>query len=262
MDYQDAEILLARKEAYVKKYAFAKGQDPHRTKLKHVTYLKRSPDDSAVLVVELFGKDIMFYHPDGSIVLDSCGWRTVTTKKRFNEYLPRVDGVQLRVHQSRGVWYVTRDHHIQCVFADGITLHPDGEIEGDGGDPDEIIKMGARINKYTRGYVDALLAGRVPAPSASDCWYCSAVDAKSGTPLGESMRDRDHLVSHIEESYYVPSLLHRAVEVFPVSRIAMHVLYGSWAGNSTDCSPFNDVVREQLRGALRKYLRRQLDLAS
>ena len=189
MKYHEALTRLEEKAAYVEKYAFAHNQNPDRTKLKHVTYLKRHRDDPEILVVELFEKDIMFYHPGGDIVLDSCGWRAVTTKQRFNEYLPR----EWRVWQEKGVWYISRhdinkpywhDDTPKWVYDDNMILHADGTLDGHGGDPKIMRKLAKDINKYVRGYVSALLKGKVPAPSGGDCWYCGMVDKETNVLFG------------------------------------------------------------------------------
>ena len=57
----------------------------------------------------------------------------------------------------------------------------------------------------------------MPMPGEGDCWYCGMHRA-DGTPLGDAMdtlhsdgsltieEAHDHLLSHMSEKYYVPSL--------------------------------------------------------
>lgn len=67
-------------------------------KLENNTYLETRPDGS--IAVRLHSTDVVTYHQDGQIVLDSGGWQTVTTKDRINKYSP------FRVWQVRRIWYV------------------------------------------------------------------------------------------------------------------------------------------------------------
>jgi hypothetical protein len=276
MDYQDALELIERKQAWLD----ARPNDTRSTysvKLKHVTYLKRHPDDQKVLVVELFGKDIMFYHPDGRIILDDCTWRTVTTKQRFNEYLPS----PWHVWQQRSIWFIAHgwwgnDDQKKWVYDSPLTVWPkEARVEGAMSDEQyqEMRKLDRKIGRYARAFVNALFKGNVPAPSAGDCWYCSMRHSDDNLPLGESMdtlhpdgtltRERapHHLLSHMEEKYYVPSLLTRAIEVFPkVSRAARWNLHNIWYGNGEEKGFVEDLCKRQITTALRSYMRQQLGL--
>lgn len=55
---------------------------------------------------------------DKTLTLDSCGYRTLTTKERMNWYIGRYN-----VSQSNKIWYVyNRDTNQEQEFFDGITL--------------------------------------------------------------------------------------------------------------------------------------------
>lgn len=142
-------------------------------------------------VIRLHHTDIMVF--DGlDISLYSGGWRTVTTKERINRFLPN----SWRVHSEKRVWHLgsgwVRDH----VFEEGITIHlGDGTITGEGKLPD--AKLVKRIRQYSKDFAAAL---PVDQPNGGDCWGCCMFE-KGG------MGSPDHLISHIEEKYYVPSLL-------------------------------------------------------
>lgn len=263
MDYQDARLLLERKAAYAEKRP---RHDPDRVKLKHVTYLKRDPDDRDLLIVELFEKDIMFYRPNGTIMLDSCGWRTVTTKQRFNEYLPH----PWSVYQDRSVWYVGRGYWGQkeerkiWVYEDGCLIDvANDSIEGVGEDPGKIKKLNRQVGAYVNGFVVALLEGDVPAPGPGDCWMCSmTVMGEEGKSLGD-LTDSDHVLSHIEEKYYVPSLLMRAIDEFPIGPLIIAMLQEVWSGEDVDSwKSMHDVAKRKLKSSLRRYVKRQVELAS
>ena len=77
--------------------------------------------------------------------------------------------------------------------------------------------MKKRIDKYVNGFIVELKKGTMPMPSGGDCWYCS-LRTDGGVPMGDSMQTLHsdgsltrevniyHLLSHMSERYYVPSL--------------------------------------------------------
>jgi hypothetical protein len=116
-------------------------------------------------------------------------------------------------------------------FYDGITVDSEGyapRIRKDGPSPAklrrhkaEVKRVKHAIDKYCDGFIAALKA-KMPMPSNGDCWYC-AMKTDEGVPLGDAAQtlhpdgslttevNTDHLWSHIEESYYVPSLICNAL---------------------------------------------------
>lgn len=141
------------------------------------------------IVFKLHETDIVTLNADGTAILDSGGWHTVTTKERINRY------TNARIHQTKGVWYMSDG----SLFYDGIVLDESGQpLESKESSNYEnklkIIKKQAR--KYAKDYVQALKDGLVPYPSSGDCWYCLGM-----------LEGSEHFLSHIEENYFVPTLL-------------------------------------------------------
>lgn len=257
-NYSDADEMLT-------------GRCAQRRKLANNTYLERrfgggDRENCTAIAVRLHATDIVTFHPDGSTVLDSGGWRTVTTKQRMNE-------AGFNVWQERGVWYVGGGWRSDpCAgdaipYADGMRWIPDqAKWEGIGEDPKAQLKQRRRVQKFARQFIDALEAGNVPAPGAGDCFYC-CMTTTNGQGLGEATRDRSHIESHMDESYFVPSLLARAVKAIPVSQVAHQVLASYWdssapadaVASTRRC--FGDIARDQLRKSLSRYLCEQLGTA-
>lgn len=145
--------------------------------------------------------------PDGTTTLNSGGWRSKTTKERIADY---AEGVH--IWQTKGVWYVSTVRGT-AVFADGMQIAPDGVITG-GLDVSELMKQEAlakAIKKYAKEYSRRLHAGLIGKPSNGDCWGCLM-----------GIKHTDHIQHHIEEGYYVPSLVLRAVEAFGACKITRH----------------------------------------
>lgn len=206
------------------------------------------------IAVRLHNTDILLFKPNGDIVLNSGRWKTVTTKARMNENL-----TGWTVWAERGAWYIGQGYGRggAVPYADGMVIHADGTISGEGEDPAELQKLAKRISTYARKYVAAFLAGEVPAPSSADCLYCQFRIVGSDNTLGEKVGP-DHLLSHIEENYFVPALLQRALEVFPQSAMAAWGLAEIWNGSAGNSAR---IVKGQYVSALRRYLRRECGLA-
>jgi hypothetical protein len=179
------------------------GRCQQRRKVQNNTYLERRDDDIAV---RLHDTDVVVWHPDGSVTLDTGGWYTVTTKDRMNGYCPA------RVWSNRGRWMVTwggRD----VPFADGITLHPDGRITGvpDADEVAEQDRRNAETVKAIKGFVKAITPERIIEAwehSGGDCWGCMFVAEDGSYPVtgGTCLAD------HVEEGYFHAHLALRAIK--------------------------------------------------
>ncbi len=184
------------------------GRNKTSRAVENNTRIEKRGDDYAVV---LHGTDVVTYHKDGSATLNSGGWLTVTTKDRMNGYL----GNRARVYSKRGVWFVftrdggTFDWDGGVRYFDGIRIASDGTILNPP-DPklaerkrEAEIKMRKRVDRFVDGYMKALTEG-MPVPSGGDCWGCSMFE-RAGS------HDNNHLLSHLTDRYYVPTLLWNAM---------------------------------------------------
>lgn len=163
------------------------------------------------------------------------------------------------------------------AYKDGLTLvkngdgqwHVDPETVGE--DTKAQLKLKRRVDKYAKGFVDALRAGKVEAPGLGDCMFCLMRDADK-VPVGEAFKDKGHIESHIEEPYYVPSLVVRALEVFPTSQVMRWALAEVWSAEQSDGEKVmnkidsgwasNNFVWDGIRKNIKRYVLRQLGMAS
>ena len=138
------------------------------------------------------------------------------------------------------------------VYEDGIMIE-NGTVTGAGEllDVKKRQKLIKKINKYAAEFVKEFVNGNIPAPSSGDCWMCSML---------KEMGDTDHLISHMDESYYVPSLLLNAIDEFPISQMAMWVIGEKW-NNEKEMEFAYDIFQEQTKKSISKYMKRQLKLA-
>lgn len=78
------------------------------------TTISQRGDD---VVIRLYATDIITYHPDDTITLNSGGYRTRTTMGRLNSFL----SPKATIHAKRGKWYITSASGVY-PFEDGVTL--------------------------------------------------------------------------------------------------------------------------------------------
>jgi len=232
--YQDAETALKGRES---------------RKLVNNTYLKRRSADT--IAVMLHATDVVTYHADGRVVLNTGGWKTVTTKDRIKRY------ARIKLWTERGVWYVSSgdDWDKDATFQEGMTIHPDGRLEGTGKPPENLTKIKRAISKYAKGYIEALKAGKVEPPGPGDCFFCAMHEVKTGKPLGEVSHDTSHIQSHLDESYYVPSLAVNAMARLGASQACQWAFQACVTGET---HPFNAIGLEQLQKVIRRYVSQQL----
>lgn len=187
---------------------------------------------------------------DNQIVLYSCGWHTPTTKDRLNKILSD-NHTDFTIWQVNHVWYIyASDYHKdnKVKFADGITFKLIGKIwqvfNFAQDNTAELNQLKHKITTYVNAFYSEFANGKLPIPSNGDCWECLFIKSS----------DKTHLLSHIEESYYVPSLLINAFNEYPNSPMASNLIY-MWANNQLD--DFNwleQIVGYQVKKSLYRYM--------
>lgn len=192
------------------------------------------------IAVRLHNTDIVIYQPDGSVVLNTGGWYTVTTKDRIHRYMGDAmrepDAGDLTISSDKGRWYFYRivpshewhrfPNHPERDYQSGFDwlktarFFDGARIQGGAvknlpplSETDEIEiaedNLRKKIDRYIHGFIEALKEG-IPAPGPGDCWYC-LMRTDKGETLGDATSDTDHLLSHVSERYYVASLLWNAM---------------------------------------------------
>jgi hypothetical protein len=175
-------------------------------KLENNTYVQRRGEDIAV---RLHNTDVVTYHKDGTITLNSGGWRTSTTKNRINSYIPGRG-----LHQKNSLWYFSDGE----IFEDGIRIDHSGYpfhavLSGEGMPSrkaqieSDMRQKKRRVKEYVDGFCKHIVEGKLAPPSGGDCWYCYFFE-KAG------QFSDDHIRYHMsdDQRYYVPSLLFNAIK--------------------------------------------------
>ena len=134
----------------------AGGRSKEKRPLCWHTTLETRPDGA--IAVKYWATDVVTYYQNGSVRLRSDGWRTVTTKSRFNEFSP------LYVYGDKGIWYVTMPEN-DVPFSDGMLFDEHGELlEGEPPDISVVQDQRKAAKKYAKAYVAALQAGERSRP--------------------------------------------------------------------------------------------------
>ncbi len=240
-----------------------------RVRLDRNTYMEWSPKGDKGIDIWLHSTIIVHFNPDGTTVYNSGGWRTDTTRRRMEEYgLPNVT-LSVKNHQMlltvRGNLRKDGTRTSKTVaFEDGIVVGKRGGLTIPSGGSKREAKKQAKtrkmVKKYCDDYIAALSDGKVPAPGLGDCMMCGFKD-KDGVTMGDHW-GHAHLIKHIKEKYYVPSLLANAIkEDRGLPPIATMGLSYWWAGEE-QAKTFCSFALQPLKKSLRKYLHKRLDLAT
>ena len=212
-----------------------------KRKLGNNTYLVIRDDNG--YGIRLHDTEVVIHYKD-RIVLDSGGYKTVTTKARMNEYTP------FNVIQKQKVWYVNG-----TPFKDGITLYNNGTIKGQGKDPKETIKLTKRVKQYSKDYAKEFMKGNVAKPSNGDCWGC--LFHKDGKPSIA----KDHIFSHLEDKYYVPSMLYNMFDSGYLTEYTKGVICEVWNGKPINKMYMLKLVEANIQKAIYKFCARDLGIA-
>lgn len=208
----------------------------------------------------------------------------MTTKDRINSYAPFDVGMGL--WQENGLWFVTtgqdkpdypcrtdygtpeydaawqahreadkawRESHT-VPYADGMTIYPDNSVTGAPSAAEwaayvaEVKATKKKIGNYITRFINAMERGEVAMPSGGDCWYCGMIGDNGSC---------DHLESHIEENYYVPSLMVNAMREKGYADAGIYMLCGMEPDAGT-MGTGNCLSKDSCRRALRGYMQSRL----
>jgi hypothetical protein len=220
-------------------------------------FVPDGPDDSVngETVTRLHHTDIVRRLSNGSIVLHSGGWKTVTTKDRMNQCLPAGYGIS----QTKGLWYVWKAHNedrIEVPYYDGIVVpdcfnptlgkHMEGVMLAD-----KETKLRKQITKFVNK-LDKLR--KLPEPNGGNCWLCCMRD-QNGKTWGDHSAGNDHILKHIKEGYLHGSLIYNALVWAGYTNLSFIWQLGN---TKLDRGEKPDIIKR----ALRRYLLRKCGLAA
>lgn len=168
-------------------------------------------------VYRLHQTDIIKVLKNGTVVLNTDGYMTVTTASRMREIFSLLH-LSYRTWSERGVWkfkivqgYPDGWQKGAVDFVDGMMVTKKGKVILPG-PAVAMQKMRVRVQAKIRKYCDLLakkLATGWMVPDAGDCMHCQ-MHTDEGRSLGDASRDVDHLIGHLKAGYLMGSLLWNA----------------------------------------------------
>lgn len=259
--------------------------------------IRRSP---TTIAIKLHNTDVITFFENGSIQLFTDGWKTVTTKDRINRFAP----AGISVYSERSIWYLRIgdwQSGKKYLYQDGMVITHDRHITDANGkaikEHSKAVEKRKRsqlrkIDNYIRKFLAKLNDGKIPAPSGGDCWYCLAYN---GQPIAEKMHKgevingqielkpmtdksnipTDHIQSHINSNYFVPTLLWNAIKsefydadgvfgnpnmTYGLAPIDKHNI-SCWFNPDSEHKPFAaDMTIKRLQKAMKQFIMKQLNV--
>lgn len=211
--------------------------------------------------IRLYKTDVVIKYKDKPEArLSSGGYKTKTTKDRINLGLDKFFGPTVwAIEQSNRTWYLSNGKTV-IPFFDGMHVKfTNGEadvLNAFGNDTKHTQELNKKVDEYSKKFIEKFMQGEIPPPSNADCWFCALYPSSTS----------EHIESHLEEPYYVPSLLHNSIfnnplsSVSPIVKTYVKTMWKISNYPKSDFEPFKDTIREQLTTNLKKYLRRKLGL--
>lgn len=233
------------------------GKRPSKMLARNTKLVK---SDGGAINLQLHDTVIAVATPD-KVVIRHGGWKTPTTKDRLQDVL----GIMgYHITQENREWYIVKssgDSPFKKIFEGEATFVKGrwvGLVQPNPARKKKMKALDEKIKRYAQDFVDAMFAGEIPPPGAGDCWYC-LVQTEDGKTLGEAFDNSSHLLMHIKAKYYVPSLLLRAIEVYPVSAVADGVIACAWGCSGESVSKWAlSIASGQIFSSLKRYLQKHL----
>jgi hypothetical protein len=206
------------------------------------------------IAVQYHDTDVVTHYADGTIVLNTDKYNTPTTRSRINQYQSVIHTFSAKglMRWSRGCGYNAEAR----LFTDGLTIKPDGTVCGCVDNEAQLQLLRKRVRVFADQFAKAWSEGNVGAVSNGDCFFCLMRDVATGKP----MPGGDHLMSHIAESYFVPSLLRNAMMEVPTSEAHKSAVFSTMAGQPNSWCAMRDGWVKDTAKVLRRYITRHAGL--
>lgn len=220
-------------------------------------------------IIRLHKTDIFIKDGD-TITLNSGGYQTKKTKSRINKAFEMFDYPDWSIESDRGVWILYNSKTgKEFIFYDRMRLK---YVKGDfkslnaskAPTKKQLMELRNDVRKYSKTFIEKLMNDEIPRPNDGHCWYCSFF-------LHESSQ---HILSHVREPYYVPTLLYNSVfdnhlctlnnEIKRFLLYKLKMLQSDKINDNEqalfDFFNISDSVRKYLESNLRKFVYRKLSM--
>lgn len=242
-----------------------------------------------------------YYSQEGdTIQLDSGGWNTPLTRDRMDRFCP------LNVWTDKFVMYVSELNWHQIHqnkrngtkskvyhFKDRMWFNPDKTVwVKEYGEPIQLKPYSKteekkkrsllkRIDTFIHNYLNKLTDGQMNQPGSADCFVCQFEAGDERIEMGTLTKEgyqpgvisSDHLLNHMREKYYVPSIVFNAIRsefydpegnwgnpkmTYGLSDYDKHNV-SCWFNPDSEHKPMaNDLTRQRIRKAMKQYFVKRL----
>lgn len=230
------------------------------------TRIVRLGMDLDIIAVKLHATYILQFYSDGRIVLGNGGWYTQLTMRKMNTYLP----APWRLFTEKRIWYLSPydgwDPKTSFSYANGTTIMPDGSVTGAMAPEERTAEIYLRkqVKKYSKAFAKAVIDKKVPLPGEGDCFFCTN-RTQTGQVLGDAIQS-DHLLSHMEENYFVSSMVMNALEEAGLGDLIHDTIVTAMMMASKQevgeraclLNMFEKIAYEHLQKAIEKYVLRRV----
>ena len=221
--------------------------------------------------IKLYKTIIVIYYKNGNIQLNTDGWQTVTTRDRMNGFQSKFS-----VWQEKYIWYLSY-HDKTYLYEDQMLLHPEGSITDSNQklikpyskeEQKKMNKLKRSIDTYCKNFITKFFNHEIPQPDRGDCWDCSFHNVEKPTESMGDMAKSNHILNHIKEKYYVPSLLNNAIQevksigISGLAPIDEHNIAYGWKANGWESNGpmMQDITHRRLVKVLKQYIHKRTGL--
>jgi hypothetical protein len=219
--------------------------------------------------------EIVKYFPNEVIELNTDGWFTYSTRERMNAFQNR-----FQVYTNQRIMYLSY-YDKTYLYQDHMVLHPNGTVTIN----DSIIppitkqslkkkvKLKSKVNDYVKQFMDKFFNHEINRPSKGDCFYCQGMVDKAevindNIVIKGKCDDGDHIISHIKQKYFVPTLLVNALNeneeigIYGLAPIDKHnIAYYFKENGWEETQPMmSDMTRKRLTLILKRYINKRVGL--
>lgn len=204
--------------------------------------------------IKLHDTFVLTFYKDNFLEINTGGWQTNTTKDRINKYQD-----YFRIYTKNRIWYI-RFNNKDYMYESGLVFDIKNNCFKEIKSIEEVkgkLNLKKQIDKYCNNFIESFINYKISKPSDSDCWYCNI--------LREMARPEEHLISHMKEKYYVPSLLNNALNEYSdnLSEVDKHNIACIWYDPNKEHEPiYLELSRDRIKKILNKYMYKQFGFAS
>ncbi len=188
--------------------------------MKYTTNYKSVLDKNGMCFIDANGSEHIHFNNESLIIkypnsktikVTSGGDESQKIKNILNKYLPSYLKSDWKIISEYNQWFLfSKVWNKKIVFFDNMQVHITelNDIRILQSDyilsMEEIQERKTDVQKYARSFIDLFMNHKINLPSSLDCFYCVS-----------NIYSTQHLIIHIYEKEYVPSLLLNSINENP-----------------------------------------------